>query len=64
MKTEKMLKLRERLCKGCDSSIRNNTGCTACVVPINKYGKICPCSICLIKIMCNTSCKLFKDFVH
>lgn len=64
MKTEKMLKLRDKICKGCNSAMRNSTGCSALVKPINKHGKTCPCSICLIKMMCNKSCKLLKDFIH
>ena len=29
---------------------------------LNRYQNICPCTFCLVKSMCNTSCDLYKDF--
>lgn len=48
------------------------SGCKGCAVnaeyercridPINKSGIQCPCRECLVKGMCNTSCKLYQQF--
>lgn len=47
---------KNEICKGCKSIIQFHS----CIVPPIKNGKICPCSICLVKTMCNEPCEEFK----
>jgi len=64
MKIEKIAELRERICKGCSNAINNNEGCTVCIEPVSERGEECPCSICLIKMMCRHSCLEFRDYCN
>jgi hypothetical protein len=61
MKTETIFELRERICKGCNSAADNNK-CTICIEPINDREETCPCSSCLVKMICNESCLEFRDY--
>lgn len=51
---------QERVCKGCLNAIKE--GCTVLVAPINMYNQECPCSTCIIKMMCTQSCRKFDDY--
>lgn len=63
METETVFEVRERICKGC-GSVAYDKGCIVCIKPINKLGEECPCSTCLIKMMCNHSCLEFRDYCN
>jgi hypothetical protein len=62
MKTETLYQIRDRLCSGCSSADYDNYKCTVCVEPINGRGETCPCSNCLIKMICAESCLEFRDY--
>ncbi len=46
-------------CEGC---IIYNTWNSMSVCPWFHEGMICPCSICLVKVMCNRDCKNFGEY--
>ena len=48
----------ERICSGCES---NNKEKRPCLFPRHDY-KICPCSTCLVKGICNMPCLPFLDY--
>ncbi len=50
--------VREDVCKGCLAY--NST----CVTPSSFNGEICPCSLCVIKMMCEATCEEFRLFRH
>ncbi len=61
---ETISQLRELICKGCANSINGNEGCTVLIEPINMFDKPCPCSTCVIKMMCRFSCEKFDDYTR
>jgi len=62
METETLSQTRERVCKGCLNSIKGSAECTVCISPINMYNEECPCSTCIIKMMCIHSCEKFNEY--
>ena len=62
-----MSKYDRRLCEGCNSnsfSINVNREICICnTLPI-KDNKTCPCSICIVKSMCQNVCEEFKRHVY
>jgi len=49
-------------CKGC-AEFKNETEEYICYFArANQYQNICPCSLCLVKTMCNTACEAYKTF--
>lgn len=54
---------KDNICKGCRSYYFKD-GCV--ILPIIHKGSdketICPCSTCLIKMMCDHECELFMNF--
>ena len=59
-----MIKLKDHLdanCKGCMSYKGNNT--CGCSVDFHQDENICPCSVCLTKMICNdASCKEWNEY--
>jgi len=49
---------KNSICQGCMSVVQFPT----CDVPPIKDGKICPCALCLVKIMCDDPCEEFKIY--
>ena len=63
METKTFYEVRERICTGCNNFvIEDDDGCTICIEPINSKGEVCPCSTCLIKMMCSHSCEEFRNY--
>jgi len=52
-------------CEGCATYhlYHHSYGPTLCRYADNNNDK-CPCSLCIIKMMCKTVCDDFKDFTH
>lgn len=57
MKTESKLKLIKKICKGCSSY-----GYIEECLFASMANDICPCSTCLIKGICNTTCNEFDEY--
>ena len=49
-----------KYCEGCTVYINESTMIQSCM-PYNKTGQ-CPCSTCIIKIMCKVPCELLEDW--
>jgi hypothetical protein len=56
-KKDDMIQLRESNCKGCKSY-------KYCSIPPVRYNIQCPCLKCLIKSMCNDSCREYIDYCN
>lgn len=55
--------LRRTICKGCHTFIQKNNGPEKCQIPpINEHGEHCPCSICMVKMMCENSCESLHNY--
>ena len=54
------------LCKGCNSKLEENDSifCRSSSVPNMSNSKLCPCSNCLIKSVCERSCHNFTEYVN
>lgn len=50
-------------CIGCQS-YRGAPYCSIRRIPYIPKGLICPCSICLIKVICGNACQEFEDFIY
>lgn len=53
--------IRRSICSGCHS-YHPLGDIVQCSVPLRKNRKTCPCSICLVKMMCNTACKILTEY--
>lgn len=53
-------------CKGCRSysQMVEKPSCSIRRIPYIPEGLVCPCSICLVKGMCNKPCEEFIKFVE
>jgi len=66
VKLKNVKALRDYICEGCNSYIvSSNNGDikTICQAPHKKNGHICPCSICLVKGMCISTCDKFVSYL-
>ncbi len=61
MKIKRLKRIRSYVCKGCMSFEEMNEH-HLCKIPHKKDGKQCPCSICLIKSVCNKSCEILQTY--
>jgi len=60
---ESIRKEKKRLCQGCDSFVLTSDLHLNCSLPpIYTKTEKCPCLICLVKVTCNKTCKLFAEF--
>ena len=61
MNLEKLQKVRTQTCNGCgifnDFDVDN-----VCAIPHRLNGHDCPCSTCLVKGMCKTTCDLIHSY--
>ena len=58
-------KHREIVCKGCRSYRCDQHGDSKCAIKLSELidGLPCPCSICIIKMMCDTPCRAFSTYL-
>ena len=50
-------------CRGCNSYNKENAYCEA-GVPKTMEEYSCPCMTCIVKMICESSCKDFKKYVN
>lgn len=62
MKIDNVKHIRESICKGCLTYEDNIDNGVVCGLPHKRNGHPCPCSSCLIKSVCVTSCELVKEY--
>jgi hypothetical protein len=65
MNHTKIRQIRDEICKGCltyETYLEDLSPTIACVIPHKKDGKVCPCSTCLIKGVCQDSCERLRDY--
>ena len=51
------------ICIGCPIN-NDDIGILSCGLITTKDNKQCPCTICLVKTMCNAACEEFKDYLY
>ena len=61
MNIKKVKKIRKKVCDGCRTYAMIDEDNT-CLMPHMKNGKPCPCSECLIKMVCNEVCVKLEEY--
>lgn len=61
---KRVIKIRDEVCSGCSTfMIENDDKILFCAIPHKKDGKICPCSNCLLKSICEDECEKLANYV-
>jgi len=67
MNLKKVKSIRDYVCKGCKTyvnpSINNSKKILVCYAPHKKNGHVCPCSECLVKMICEIKCDKFHRYI-
>jgi len=67
MNLKKLLKNKKNICKGCFiyqiMCDQESGGVDACRLPQKINGHPCPCSYCLVKGVCDSTCKLLDEYL-
>jgi len=61
MNLKKLQAIRKTICSGCHSYM-NMSEYDFCHIPHKVNGEPCPCSICLIKTVCDKPCKKLLNY--
>ena len=61
MNIDKVKMIRKKVCEGCVTYAKLNENNT-CLMPHMKNGIPCPCSQCLIKMVCNEVCAKLEEY--
>jgi len=61
MNAKKLKRIRKEVCKGCRLYDLIDEG-ERCRISHKINGKPCPCSICLVKSVCNQACDLIEGY--
>ncbi len=62
MNLKKAIEIRNYICAGCKTFLDWGGDKEICPSVHKKNGHVCPCSECLIKMVCETECDVFKIF--
>ena len=56
------MSISRKLCIGCDT-YKNNVCLVEPTIIRKGIKKMCPCRTCLVKVMCDNTCKEYKEYI-